>query len=145
MQGVEMKSTHSSDSWKYPKRTVNKRHWRWLLQKRKSLFCNAIFTMFEEFHLEGKELLFDPASTNTLIDGPGWEGEFALTLKNWAFPGKPKNARHIRATLSRFLDWGEKEFKKAKYPWVPKMPDFQEFLKTRPFAKGASIKKGIRQ
>jgi hypothetical protein len=134
-------TTHASDSWKYPKRTVNNEHWKWLLEKRRSQFRDAIFRIFEGYRWTDKELSYDLSEISSLMDTPGWENQFALAVMNWGFAAKPKGPRHVRDVLKRFYDWGQKRFAKARYYWVPAMPDFKEFIDSAPFAKKPSRRK----
>lgn len=139
-----MITTHTPDWWAKPKRTVDKKHWKWAIRKRLLLFEDSICGLFEGFHKEkGERLSFDRGQVMALIDAGGWGSDIGLKILNWA---KDQTAGHVRTELRKFLDWGTAKLKKASYPYLPPMPDFAEFRQGKPFANPAKkpVKKNLR-
>lgn len=127
-----MDKTASRDTWTKAKRTMDKDHWKWVVRKRRAEFEDAIFGAFNGFYKEGAKLSYDDSHLDALIDTWGWAGDFALDVKEWKEGKRPE---HLRAVLKIFLVWGKGRFLHAKTNFVPGMPSFAEFLKTKPWSK----------
>ncbi len=139
---MAMITGHSSDSWKLQKRCVNPEHWKWLLQRRTDQFRDAVLGLYNGYRWECKSLVYDKAEIHAMIDTGGWNCDFGLALLNWAFAAKPKTPQHLRRTLDKFYRSGMHALKRAKYPIVPKMPDFACFLDEHPWKTPSRTKHG---
>ena len=96
------------------------------MSKRCSTFEDGVFSLFDGFHKEKgeDELSFDYSHCKALVDTGGWGSETGLQILNWS---QDKGAKHIKTELKKFLRWGGTKFKEARYPYIPAIPDFDQF------------------
>jgi hypothetical protein len=158
-----MGGTQEEDPLLKPQRTTHREHWTWATRKRRELFEDTVYSMFDQFCMGHKsKSLFDDASLASLTGGAEWSATVMKEIREWAYPlnppfwlkdktnfeVRPRTTKQIRETLAMFLTWGLEKKLKCQYPFIPPIPLFQDFINSRPWShttKNPSSKKRIKQ
>jgi hypothetical protein len=144
---VAMRRIPEDNSLLREKRSINKGHWEWAKKKRRELFEDTVYSIFDQFHMDDAgKLSFTSISLANSTLYPwwsSWSNDFMNDMRDWAFPEYPpawldakrrktfkvgpRSPKHIRETLTRFLKGGLKKLD-THYPFIAAMPSFREFM-----------------
>ena len=124
-------------------RRQNRRHWKWMMKRRREEVQDAIFGWIESYYVSDPGTATKP-DWRAILGGPqaanNWEGITGRAICRWVErtnPDDPPKPKFVVDTLYKFERYCSKHFrtdpdgKRRRPPYIPSYPSFERFGKAR--------------